>query len=122
MQPSTTTTPLCHLHLPQCPGGARSVPVMAGHSLLEAALAAGVPMDSSCRNGTCRACLSQLASGTVAYRVEWPGLLPEEKAAGAVLPCVAIPASAAATPGTAPRDNALNPPDITLHGVPFLAP
>jgi ferredoxin len=27
------------------------------------------------------------------YAIEWPGLTPEEKAEGCVLPCVAYPAS-----------------------------
>jgi hypothetical protein len=29
----------------------------------------------------------------VDYRIAWPGLLPEEKAGGWVLPCVAYPLS-----------------------------
>jgi len=32
-------------------------------------------------------------AGRVSYRIEWPGLLPEEKAANYILPCVAFPAS-----------------------------
>jgi len=61
--------------------------------LLQSALAAGVWMESSCRNGTCRSCICQLASGQVVYRIEWPGLSAEEKAEGYILPCVAYPAS-----------------------------
>ncbi|EJL84008.1 ferredoxin [Polaromonas sp. CF318] len=61
--------------------------------LLQSALLAGVAMDSSCRNGTCRTCIRRLASGQVAYRIEWPGLSAEEKAAGYILPCVAYPLS-----------------------------
>ena len=52
-----------------------------------------VELPSSCRNGTCRTCMCKLVSGTVDYNVEWPGLLPEEKAEGYVLPCVAKPCS-----------------------------
>jgi len=60
--------------------------------LLQAAAAAGIAMESSCRNGTCRTCLRPLLAGRVAYRIPWPGLLPEEKQSGAwVLPCVAFP-------------------------------
>lgn len=59
-------------------------------SLREAAAAAGIVLPTSCRNGTCRACLVQLRGGTVAYRVEWPGLSREEKAEGWTLPCVAL--------------------------------
>ena len=46
---------------------------------------------SSCRNGTCRTCIGQLVQGQVRYEIEWPGLSPEEKAEGCVLPCVAYP-------------------------------
>ncbi len=67
------------------------VPVHAGQSLLEAALAAGVELPRSCRNGTCRACRCQMTSGSVSYRIEWPGLSPDEREASEVLPCVALP-------------------------------
>jgi ferredoxin len=59
--------------------------------LLDAAQAAGIRLPRSCRNGTCRACLCRLVSGTVRYKVEWPGLSPEERAEGWTLPCVALP-------------------------------
>lgn len=67
------------------------VVVPPGRSLLEAALAAGIQMPRSCRNGTCRACMCRMVSGEVGYRVEWPGLSFDEKADGHVLPCVALP-------------------------------
>jgi len=70
------------------PGGWQ-MPVPAGHSLLQAALAAGVRLPNSCRNGSCRACVVRLRSGRIHYRVEWPGLLAEEKAEGWILLCVA---------------------------------
>lgn len=66
-------------------------PAPAGQPLLQSAARAGVEMPSSCRNGTCRACISRLLDGRVSYRIEWPGLLPEEKAEGFILPCVAYP-------------------------------
>ena len=53
----------------------------------------GIDWPSSCRNGTCRACMAQLLEGQVNYRVEWPGLSVDEKAEGWVLPCVAVPES-----------------------------
>ncbi len=84
---------LLHLDAPQ----ARSVPVEDGQPLLEAALAAGIPLRRSCRNGSCRACIARLQHGAVSYRVEWPGLLAEEKAEGFVLPCVALADSAELT-------------------------
>ena len=60
--------------------------------VLRSALEAGLNVPSSCRNGTCRACLKPLLGGQVHYRIAWPGLLPEEKQSGAwLLPCVAYP-------------------------------
>jgi ferredoxin len=70
------------------------VPVADGQSLLEAAQAAGIRLARSCRNGTCRACRCRLLIGRVRYRIEWPGLLAEEKAEGWILPCVALPEDA----------------------------
>ncbi|MFJ5383817.1 2Fe-2S iron-sulfur cluster-binding protein [Cupriavidus sp. CER94] len=63
----------------------------ASLSLLESALLDGVSLPSSCRNGTCRACISKLHAGSVRYRIEWPGLSPDEKDDGYILPCVACP-------------------------------
>lgn len=69
------------------------VPAPAGLTLLQALHAAGAQLPNSCRNGTCRTCLCRLASGRISYRIAWPGLLPEEKAEGCILPCVAYPES-----------------------------
>ena len=66
----------------------------ADRPLLQSAREAGIVMPSSCRNGTCRACLCRLVSGRVVYRIEWPGLSADEKLEGCILPCVAHPASA----------------------------
>jgi len=65
------------------------VEVPATASLLAAAEAAGVVLPSSCRNGTCRACMCRMTAGEVFYEIPWPGLSREEKAEGFVLPCVA---------------------------------
>ncbi len=59
--------------------------------LLLSAARAGITLPSSCRNGTCRTCISRMMSGRVHYRIEWPGLSAEEKRDGAILPCVAYP-------------------------------
>ena len=61
--------------------------------LLMSAEQGGINWPSSCRNGTCRTCIGHLAQGEVRYAIEWPGLTPEERASGCVLPCVAYPAS-----------------------------
>ena len=65
----------------------------ADRPVLLSAEAAGLHWASSCRNGTCRTCLRQLQSGEVVYRIEWPGVLPDERQAGWFLPCVAYPRS-----------------------------
>lgn len=62
----------------------------ADQPLLESMELAGVAWPSSCRNGTCRTCIGQLASGTVRYEIEWPGLSLDEKNDRFVLPCVAF--------------------------------
>ncbi|WP_414441328.1 2Fe-2S iron-sulfur cluster-binding protein [Burkholderia sp. 22PA0106] len=62
-------------------------------SLLEAAGFEGLSLPRSCRNGVCRACLCRMVSGSVTYRVEWPGVTREERAQGWILPCVAVAAS-----------------------------
>lgn len=59
--------------------------------LLRSAEAAGIRLPSSCRNGTCRACICQMTAGQVHYRIEWPGLSVDEKREGYILPCVAYP-------------------------------
>jgi len=74
------------------PGG-ECFMAQADQTLLLAALAAGVALPWSCRNGTCRSCISQLIDGRIEHRIPWPGLSAEEKAEGLILPCVAEPRS-----------------------------
>lgn len=71
----------------------RTIEVDEQASLVEAALRAAIRLPTSCRNGTCRACMCRLVEGEVRYRIEWPGLTAEEKRDGWILPCVALPAS-----------------------------
>jgi ferredoxin len=71
----------------------RSFSAPADRPLLLAAQDAGFDLASSCRNGTCRTCLRPLHAGEVQYRIPWPGLLPEERNGGWLLPCVAYPVS-----------------------------
>lgn len=78
------------LHLP---AWGVCVPAPADATLLESLQRAGYSWPVSCRNGSCRSCRGQLLAGAVRYTVAWPGLLPEKKASGAVLPCVATPTS-----------------------------
>jgi ferredoxin len=67
------------------------VRVPADQPLMLGARAAGIALPSSCRNGTCRACMCRLMAGQVVYRIEWPGLSADEKREGWILPCVAHP-------------------------------
>ena len=67
----------------------RRLRVPTDRPLMAGARAAGIELPSSCRNGTCRACICQLISGQVVYRIEWPGLSADEKRDGWILPCVA---------------------------------
>lgn len=65
-----------------------------GVSLVESAREAGYVLPTSCRNGTCRACLCRVVSGRVRHLIEWPGLSADEKRDGCILPCVATPETA----------------------------
>lgn len=67
---------------------------LSGVSLVESAREAGIVLPTSCRNGTCRACLCRVLSGRAHHLIEWPGLSAEEKRDGCILPCVATPESA----------------------------
>ena len=69
--------------------GAHTIVARDDETLLDAALRAGLDVPSSCRTGTCRTCIALLERGDVHYVVEWPGLIPEERAQGWILPCVA---------------------------------
>ena len=68
-----------------------SFAVAPEQTVLQAALANGIELPNSCRNGTCRTCLCHLLQGAVSYRIEWPGVTREEQEAGDFLPCVAYP-------------------------------
>ncbi len=68
-------------------------PVDADKTILQSAERAQIYLVSSCRNGTCRTCISTLISGDIRYNIDWPGLSAEEKQAGLILPCCAHPLS-----------------------------
>lgn len=65
-----------------------------GISLVASAREAGIVLPTSCRNGTCRACLCRVIRGQVRHLIDWPGLSAEEKREGCILPCVATPETA----------------------------
>ncbi len=75
----------------QLGGHARAVVIVqSGETILEATLAAGLPMPFSCTLGGCGACKVALRAGVV--DMEEPNCLtPAERAAGHVLTCVGRP-------------------------------
>ena len=60
-------------------------------TILQSAEKSQIYPQSSCRNGSCRTCISTLISGDIRYNTAWPGLSAEEKQAGLILPCCAYP-------------------------------
>jgi len=68
------------------------VPITATQTLLDAAEAAGVKLDYSCRNGTCGTCRIKLESGTVAM-ARTDALLKGDVADRLILACQARPIS-----------------------------
>ena len=94
LQPPESAAPtyLATFITPFEPDG-QTLRVSADLPLLRSAENTGLRPESSCRNGTCRSCICHLLSGQVSYRIAWPGLSPDEKRNGYILPCVAYPAS-----------------------------
>lgn len=71
-------------------GVALDVIVRAGDTILDAGLAAGVPLKLSCAMGGCGACAVKLTAGEVA--MDEPNCLgPTERANGTILACVSRP-------------------------------
>lgn len=92
MSVMSDTAPQPEFHVTLLPVG-ETFTAAADQTLLLAALAAGIALPWSCRNGTCRTCISRIVEGRVEHRIPWPGLSAEEKAEGLILPCVAEPRS-----------------------------
>lgn len=67
---------------------AKSAPLPEGTCVLEAAEHVGVPIDFSCRVGTCGMCKVKLLKGTVSMAVQ-DSLAADEKARGIILACQA---------------------------------
>ncbi|MCA0245275.1 MAG: 2Fe-2S iron-sulfur cluster binding domain-containing protein [Proteobacteria bacterium] len=66
----------------------RSAPLLPDKSVLEIAESIGVPIDYSCRVGTCGICKTKLLAGEVSMEVQ-DALNDEDKAAGLILACQA---------------------------------
>ncbi len=75
-------------------GEDHTVPIAAGETLLQAALAAGIDAPHSCTEGRCGTCMSWLRSGDVS--MESPRALSKNNAQrGYVLACQSRPSSPA---------------------------
>ncbi|AGW95225.1 methane monooxygenase [Ralstonia pickettii DTP0602] len=73
-------------------GTTRSVAVPHGESVLDAALAAGVPLIHQCRSGSCSSCTARLAEGQAGMRAGASStLLRSEYEAGERLLCLTQP-------------------------------
>ena len=69
------------------------VPMIAGETVLDAALRAGLDLPFSCRGGMCSTCRARITEGAVTMDVNY-GLEPWETNAGFVLTCQARPTTA----------------------------
>jgi ring-1,2-phenylacetyl-CoA epoxidase subunit PaaE len=70
-----------------------TVPIAAGETLLEAALAAGIDAPHNCTQGRCGTCMSQLRSGEVSMATS-RALSPRKIERGYILACQAQTSSA----------------------------
>ena len=73
-------------------GEKHTVPIAAGETLLQAALAAGIDAPYNCTEGRCGTCKSWLRSGDVSM-ASTRALSPRNKERGLVLACQARPSS-----------------------------
>ncbi|MFC6673430.1 NADH:ubiquinone reductase (Na(+)-transporting) subunit F [Marinobacterium aestuariivivens] len=81
-------------HSVQIKTAGTTVTVEQGDTVLDAAIAAGVAYPHSCRTGRCGACKSRLVEGEVEMRPHTRfSLTEEERDAGLVLACCAMPRS-----------------------------
>ena len=74
-------------------GRSRTVPYLAGRTLLECAQAAGLNPPHSCESGFCGSCTSAVKTGQVHMRTH-EALSDRDLARGVALLCQSIPASA----------------------------
>ncbi|MBV6305566.1 2Fe-2S iron-sulfur cluster binding domain-containing protein [Candidimonas humi] len=75
-------------------GVAHRLEIPCGQKIVEAASEAGLGLLVDCSNGQCGTCTAQLLSGKVEMDDYDTAILPDEdRAAGAVLPCVCRPAT-----------------------------
>ena len=76
------------------PQAGRAVPVEPEQTVLAAALASGIDYPHGCKSGRCGSCKSRLAAGSVTMLPHTRfSLTEDEKAAGLILACRAVPRS-----------------------------
>ncbi|HVM82228.1 MAG TPA: 2Fe-2S iron-sulfur cluster-binding protein [Stellaceae bacterium] len=87
-----------------------AIAVEPGQTILEAALAAGVPYPHGCRSGNCGSCKSSLEGGEVELAAYSDyALSPEERAQGLILACRAMPWSDASVAWLEADEVAIHP-------------
>jgi ferredoxin len=91
--PTATATAPFGMVVEDGPQRVGSVVVEPGRTLLDAGLAAALPMPYSCTVGNCGDCVVKLRGGEVAMS-EPNCLTPRQKADGHILTCVGRPLSA----------------------------
>lgn len=74
-------------------GAHHEIPVLAGETIVDAGLRAGLEMPYSCRGGMCCTCRAMLTEGEVKMDLNY-SLEPWEQAAGYVLTCQSHPTTA----------------------------
>ncbi len=77
-------------------GNRREVGMVAGETVLDAALRVGMDLPFACRGGMCSTCRAQVTEGAVEMLVNY-SLEPWETKAGFVLTCQAVPTTARIT-------------------------
>lgn len=88
-----------------------SLEVQDGQTVLDAALAAGIPYPHGCKSGRCGSCKSRLIEGEVELLQHSRfALTDEEKADGLILACRALPQTDAAVAWLGSDDDDAQPP------------
>ncbi|KQU78973.1 oxidoreductase [Ensifer sp. Root31] len=95
-----------------------SLEVQVGQTILDAALAAGIPYPHGCKSGRCGACKSRLIEGEVKLFQHSPFALTDvEKADGLILACRALPLTATAVAWIGSNDGGTVLPPRRLEGI-----
>lgn len=94
-----------------------SLEIQDGQTILDAALAAGIPFPHGCKSGRCGSCKSRLIEGEVELlKHSRFALTDEEKADGLILPCRALPQTDVAVAWLGSDDDAEQAPR-RLNGI-----